>query len=86
MPKLCPCNIGILCLGFILLFILVNRHIEGFTMSNDDKQLIAAKLVKNKPTYSSFRSNGLDGSHYYDAHQLWVNKRYTKDNLMNIIV
>lgn len=71
---------------FVLLFWLIIRSGESFSMPDSKKIEVVNQLVMaGKPTYNSFRSRGLDGTHYYDAYSLWTNKKYTKPNLVKII-
>jgi hypothetical protein len=78
-----PCVCVIICVAFLIIICL--QCTEGFEMSRENKVRVAKQLVKGEPTYDKFRSHGLDGAHYYDAHQLWTSKQYSVPNIVNLI-
>lgn len=69
----------------LLITIISHTCTEGFR-TNANKIILSERIVrKGKPVYSNFKNMGLDGVEYYDAKQLWNNKKYDITNLKNIL-
>lgn len=67
-----------------LIVILCACASEGLQVS-PEKMMLSHRLVKREPDYDTFASSGLDGTVYYDAHQLWTKGKYTAKNLAQVM-